>query len=112
MRGFLARFRAHERALAELQQRRRTRARLVAEALAAEFGVRRVWLFGSLARGEATARSDIDLLVDDLTASQLMAASALADRIMGEAYVDMLPVSLTRPDVRAEVEASGELIYG
>jgi predicted nucleotidyltransferase len=32
--------------------------------LARQHGVRRVSLFGSVARGEATASSDIDLLVD------------------------------------------------
>jgi len=37
---------------------------LVADVLVREFGVRRVVLFGSVARGEARADSDIDVLVE------------------------------------------------
>jgi predicted nucleotidyltransferase len=32
--------------------------------LAARFGIRRVRIFGSVARGEASANSDVDVLVD------------------------------------------------
>ena len=33
--------------------------------LAKKYGVRRMWLFGSYARGEADAQSDVDFLVDE-----------------------------------------------
>ena len=36
----------------------------IAAPIAAAHGVDRLWLFGSYARGEATAQSDIDLCVD------------------------------------------------
>ena len=36
----------------------------IAAPIAAMHGVNRLWLFGSYARGEATAQSDIDLCVD------------------------------------------------
>jgi len=45
-----------ERAVAEVR-------RAVADLVARRAGVREVWLFGSLARGNATPRSDADLLV-------------------------------------------------
>lgn len=32
--------------------------------IAQRYGVASVWLFGSYARGEATAKSDVDLLID------------------------------------------------
>ena len=32
--------------------------------IASRYGVASVWLFGSYARGEATAESDVDLLID------------------------------------------------
>ena len=37
---------------------------VAAPALAKAFGARRIWLFGSVAKGEAEQFSDIDLLVD------------------------------------------------
>lgn len=33
--------------------------------LAKKYGVRRMWLFGSYARGEANAQSDVDFLIDE-----------------------------------------------
>jgi predicted nucleotidyltransferase len=45
-----------ERALADVR-------RAVAALVARRAGVRGVWLFGSLARGTATPRSDVDLLI-------------------------------------------------
>ena len=33
--------------------------------IASRYGLKRVWLFGSYARGDATAKSDVDFCVDD-----------------------------------------------
>ncbi|MEK7704496.1 MAG: hypothetical protein AAB426_06010 [Myxococcota bacterium] len=48
--------------LEELQQRRRQREREIAQALASEFGVRRVLIFGSL------AHADLEVFVSKLEA--------------------------------------------
>lgn len=37
--------------------------REIVKPIAEKYGINKIWLFGSYARGEATANSDIDLLV-------------------------------------------------
>jgi uncharacterized protein len=84
---------------------RRHRRRLLAAA--SDRGVRRVRVFGSLARGEEIPGSDIDLLVDlepGRTLLDLAAFRREAQGILG------LPVDVATPDmlkerIRAEVEA-------
>lgn len=71
----------------------------VVDALACEFGVTKVVLFGSLARGEATADSDIDLLVEGLDASRLIEATLLAERLLDGTPVDIVPRQLARAQV-------------
>ena len=60
--------------------------------LAAEYGIQRVYLFGSYARGDMTASSDIDLRVDKGTVRGLQLAALLLD--LEEALgvqVDLIP---------------------
>lgn len=60
-------------------------------------------LFGSVARGDDTDHSDIDLLVDLAPGSGLLALmrmQAEAERLLGVA-VDIVPTDGMKPDVRA-----------
>ncbi|GAC1520538.1 MAG: nucleotidyltransferase domain-containing protein [Polyangiales bacterium] len=71
--------RVEERVQAELRRDdARSWAQRAAEALAS-FGVRRIVLYGSLARGTFGDRSDIDLSVEGLPEGKLFAASARAN---------------------------------
>ena len=47
------------------------------EPVAKKYGVSMVWLFGSYARGEATEKSDVDLLIDGGSIRTLFQLSAL-----------------------------------
>ena len=47
-------------------------------AIAAKYGVRNVRIFGSVARGEADDRSDLDLLVEPLPGFTLIKSSAMS----------------------------------
>ena len=51
----------------------------VVSRLAAQYGARRVYLFGSYARGDMTSGSDIDLRIDKGTIRGLEMASLLVD---------------------------------
>lgn len=51
----------------------------IVSSLAAEYGVQRIYLFGSYARGDMTATSDIDLRVDKGAVRGLQLASLLLD---------------------------------
>jgi predicted nucleotidyltransferase len=66
--------RQHGKARAERLLALSTRARSL---LVERHGARRVWLFGSLASGQPTADSDVDLAVDGLAGSAYF--TALAD---------------------------------
>jgi predicted nucleotidyltransferase len=110
--GWLARDRA--RAQEEAAWRARIEARLpqVVRLLAEDFGVTRVLLFGSLARGTAGPTSDVDLLVDGLPLERLIEATARADRLLAEANADLVPADRVRPEVLTRALAEGILLYG
>jgi predicted nucleotidyltransferase len=72
-------------------------------ALAKRFGASNVRLFGSVARGDATERSDIDLLVDIDVSNGLLPLIGLAEALEAllKFEVDVTPASLLKPDVAA-----------
>jgi predicted nucleotidyltransferase len=80
------------------------------------WGVSRLWLFGSAARGEAGPASDIDLLAEFLPESTASTwdwprMTAELEAIFGRP-VDLLSVGiLENPFRRASIEASREMIY-
>jgi predicted nucleotidyltransferase/DNA-binding XRE family transcriptional regulator len=75
-------------------------------AAAAKHGASNVRVFGSVARGEDTPQSDIDLLVDLSPRSGLVALGRL-ERELGGALgvrVDVVPANSLRPRVRSETD--------
>ena len=89
-----------------LGRRLRRRRRAIVD-LAARHGARNVRVFGSVARGEDTSRSDIDLLVDLDDGVGLVALAAL-ERELAEvlgATVDVVPADMLKSGIRNEVLA-------
>ena len=82
---------------------------VVADVLAREFSVRKVVLFGSIARGLAGSYSDIDLAVEGLPPEQTFRAMARAADVAGR-NVDLVPLEDARPEVLAIIEREGEVI--
>lgn len=77
------------------------------QALAHQYGLRELFLFGSMARGDATVQSDVDLLVDNsahLTGFQLGALQMDAQDLLGR-RVDVLTISSIHPLLRERVMA-------
>jgi len=70
-----------------------------------DFGVRRISLFGSVARGALHADSDVDMIVDfsDVTYRRFVALRALLESILGR-KVDLL----TPPAVRGRFKETIE----
>lgn len=71
-----------------------------------KFAVRRIGIFGSVARGEATADSDLDILVDfegSPTFDGYMGLKLLLEVEFG-VRVDLAIVSDLRPALRAKVD--------
>ena len=81
----------------------------VADCLVREFGVTRVVLFGSLAKGIANAASDIDLAVEGLARDALFRAMARAADVAGRP-VDIVPLEDVRPRLLAIIERDGQVI--
>lgn len=89
--------------LSELDRVRRRRDEIV-ETLAAH-GLTNVGIFGSVARGEETSTSDIDLLVDVAPGVGLFAmltAQGALESLLGRA-VDLIPRAGLKPDVAVNV---------
>jgi len=88
-----------------LGRRLRQRRRQVLAA-AGKHGASNVRVFGSVARGEDTPESDIDILVDLLPRSSLVTLGRL-ERALSDVLgvpVDVVPADGLRPAVRAEAE--------
>jgi predicted nucleotidyltransferase len=75
--------------------------------LAARYKVKQIGLFGSYARGEQNAESDIDLLVDFLPGADLFDLSGLKQYLEGlfKHNVDVVPTRTLRDEIRAAVLA-------
>jgi predicted nucleotidyltransferase len=85
---------------------------LVAQ-LSAEPSVRRVILFGSRARGDAEARSDVDLAVEAPGASardwlRLVDMAEDADTLLA---IDLVRLEEAPSDLRQRIEAEGLALY-
>lgn len=80
--------------------------------LAAEYGVQRIYLFGSYARGDMTAASDIDLRIDKGSVRGLQLASLLLD--LEEALgvqVDLIPSGSLDERFLSSIQDDEVLLY-
>jgi len=109
--GFRQRQRARAEASARRTDRLRARARQAAQRLVTQFGVTRVWLFGSLAWGSAHPDSDVDLLVEGLPAAVWSEATGVVEAIVDGA-VDLVRVEEAASSLSERVRREGILLYG
>ncbi len=82
-----------------------------ADAEIRSLGVRRIALFGSLARGEASTESDVDLLVEFVpggkTFDRFMALSDLLERLL-DRRVDLVTTEALSPYIGPHILAEAE----
>jgi uncharacterized protein len=109
--AFRRRVAAEREAAATRAMALRGRAEAAARRLVEECGARRVWLFGSLAWGQAHAASDVDLLVEGLPAEAWSEACRLVEMEVA-APVDLVRVEEAAPELVARVQREGELLHG
>jgi uncharacterized protein len=109
--GFMARMRLRSEAVAARTRELRTRATDAARALLARHGACRVWLFGSLAWGQTDAHSDVDLLIEGLSAEEWDAACATVEEIV-RGPVDLVRAEDAAPGLVRRVRAEGVLLDG
>ena len=111
VRAWRARLKRSQDDLKTLEAEAHAQARSCAERLVERFGVRQVFLIGSLTRqGSFHEGSDIDLAVAGLTPERYWAAldemAALADR-----DVELIRLEDANPEMAAHVAAEGVLLY-
>jgi predicted nucleotidyltransferase len=92
-----------------LQKQLRDKLPALTKMLADDFGVRRVILFGSLARGIVDEHSDIDLAVEGLSPSDYFTALTRAEDLVGT-VVDLVPIEEASPSLRAIIKSKGEVL--
>ncbi len=102
-----ARLRRQNEQLAELA---RQNLKGIVEVLREGYGVDRVILFGSLAKGRFTTESDIDLAVAGLAPADFFRAYAEVNRL-SQFQVDLKPLESLHPHFCQRVLAQGETIY-
>ncbi|MBR3746074.1 MAG: nucleotidyltransferase domain-containing protein [Selenomonadaceae bacterium] len=82
--------------------------------LAKKYGVRRMWLFGSYARGDADAQSDVDFLVDSAKNLRgMFAYTGLIQDLENElgCHVDLISEGISDKNFLAEIQKDEVLLY-
>ncbi len=81
--------------------------------IAHSYGVKRLYLFGSYAKGTANEKSDVDLLVEKGKPMSLLKLSGMRQRVQ-EALnlsVDLVTTSGIEDDFRKEIAGTEILLY-
>ena len=75
--------------------------------------VRRIGIFGSMARGETIEHSDVDLLVEFSTRKSLLALVALQRKISAGIgrKVDLVTEAAISPYLREQIKRDVQIIY-
>ena len=89
-----------------------TEIRDIVSRLAAQYGAKRVYLFGSYARGDMTSSSDIDLRIDKGTIRGLEMAGLLIDLedALGVS-VDLIPTGSLDDNFLSAIQNEEVLLY-
>jgi predicted nucleotidyltransferase len=82
----------------------------IAQVLKENYDVRQIILFGSLAKKQFTAESDIDLAVTGLAPEDFFTAYAEINRL-SRFRIDLKPTERLHPHFRRRAVSQGEIIY-
>lgn len=85
----------------------------IVELIARKYGVKRVYLFGSYARGDATRESDVDLRIDKGSLKGLFALCGLYTEIEQalQTKVDILTTRSLEEDFLRRIQKEEVLLY-
>jgi predicted nucleotidyltransferase len=111
IRGWRERWEEQKRADAAAALRAREIAERLARHLHDEYGVRRVVLVGSLARGEFRVGSDIDLAALGIPDKAFFRAGADLEAAAGGLHVDLVPIESANAAFLADLARDGVVLY-
>ncbi|WP_094551656.1 nucleotidyltransferase family protein [Petroclostridium xylanilyticum] len=88
--------------------------RTIVEPIARKYGVERVYLFGSYARGDVTENSDVDLRIDKGSLKGMFALCGLYTEIEEalQMKVDILTTGSLEDDFLRKIQKEEVLLYG
>ena len=89
--------------------------RSIANPIARRYNIAALYLFGSYARGEATAESDLDFRVDRGQLTDLLELGGLYSDLeegFSQKKLDVLTTRMLSPDFLAQIQQEEVLIYG
>ena len=88
--------------------------RSIANPIARRYNIAALYLFGSYARGEATAESDLDFRVDRGQLTDLLELGGLYSDLeegFSQTKLDVLTTQMLSPDFLAQIQPEEVLIY-
>ena len=88
--------------------------RSIANPIARRYNIAALYLFGSYARGEATAESDLDFRVDRGQLADLLELGGLYSDLeegVSQKKLDVLTTQMLSPDFLAQIQPEEVLIY-
>ena len=111
VRVWRERWRRQREADAEAAREARKIAERLAEQLRTDYGVRKVVLAGSLARGDFRVGSDIDLAAEGIPDDKFFRAGAELERTAGGLHVDLVPLESANPAYLADLARDGIVLH-
>lgn len=83
------------------------------EPIAKLYGIKRIYLFGSYAKGTATKRSDVDLLIEKGKPMSLLKLSGMRQRVQEklDLSVDVVTTAGIEDDFKREIAGTEILLY-
>ena len=99
-----------EKDLAAHKERLALQAARLTEVLSA-LGARRVWVFGSFARGRVRSDSDLDMAVEDLPYSQDQLLGIAEQSLGGGLALDLVPWEAASALLRERILSEGRVLY-
>lgn len=89
----------------------RVKAREIMLALVKNYNVEKVYLFGSVAVGNITELSDIDIAVMGLDEEKYLAAYGVLEELAAPFAVDLVLLETATDTLRARIEREGVVLY-
>ncbi len=111
IRAWRERWRRQREADAEAAREAREIAERLAWRLRDIYGVRRVVLVGSLARGDFRVGSDIDLAAEGIPDDKFFRAGADLEAAAGGLHVDLVPIESASPAYLADLTRDGIVLH-
>ncbi len=109
--GHIKQIAREEKEIQKLARQAEKKAQRIAEVLLKNYGVSKVYLFGSLAWGDFTRDSDIDLAVVGLPEELFLEVYGVAEDMATPLKVDLVLLETAEPSLKERALREGKRLY-